>query len=113
MPHIHTAVATQAKQILVTADVLDGPVPLSETSLYFHNARIEAIKSLNGLAADGDRLNAGNVAIGRSDEADKQPIQLQPGDVKSIGATDGSKWNFQDWYLVVAADGDGVVIIYD
>jgi len=82
------------------------PVALTAAQTFFRKATLLAKKSLDGT------VNVGNVRIGASANANEQPFELAPGDEVTLQPAVGQKWNFQNWYLDVDNDNDGVVVIY-
>lgn len=82
------------------------PTALAAAQTFFRKATVLAKKSLSGT------LNVGNVRIGASAAAGEQPYELAPGDEVVLQPAVGQKWNFQNWYLDVDTDDDGVVVIY-
>jgi len=93
-------------QFLKTSTAAAAPVALKAVSTSFSKATLLAKNSLAG--AD----NTGNVNIGPSPTANQQPFLLAPGDELVLAPAIGLKWDFADWYLKVATNGDGVVVIY-
>ena len=56
--------------------------------------------------------NTGNVRIGPDNSANAQPIVLTPGDEYVLEGPNGTKQDFDEWFLDADTSGDGVVIIY-
>lgn len=92
-------------QILKTMNV-GAPQSFVGVATYYRWAIIQAQKSFAGAA------NAGNVRIGVSAAANSQPIELAPGDTYALQVPTGAKVNFQNWYLSVANNGDGITVLY-
>lgn len=94
-------------QVLVTATILQSPKQLTATArTYFRSARILAVKALAGTN------NASPVNLGFSATASQQPKVLAAGTEWLLEAPLGEKWDLSTLYLTVAADNDGVVVIY-
>jgi len=97
-------------QILVTATTATSPKQVSSVMKQFRNALVIAQKSLDGAAAG--KTNTGIVYLGQSATADEQPIAMSPGDERVFAAPAGAMWDLSQWYMAVASNGDGLVIIY-
>lgn len=97
--------ATTPIQITKTVAASGTPEALAASGTYFRKATILAQKAARS-------ANTGTVYLGIGSTNDTQPIGLSPGDVWSIEAPQGEKYDLNDWYLDVATNGDGVVIIY-
>lgn len=104
--NIHNCVLCTPGQFVITTTGVAGITPLTTAATHFRKAILMAKKDLTGTD------NADIVALGPSAEANEQPIVLQPGDSYVLEAPLGAKWDFRDWNFLVAADNDGLVVIY-
>ena len=96
-------------QFLKTTTIAAGPTCLVSKCTNYRSLKLIACKGLNGPTA---APNSGLVRIGNSAAANEQPLEMNPGDERSFDAAAGKQEDMSKWYLVVAADGDGVVAIY-
>lgn len=80
---------------------------LTGAQTYFRKAVVIAKKTLAGTT-----LNAGNVYLGFSSATNEQLIELEPGGEYVFEPPSGAKWNFQNLYLKVLTNGDGVIVYY-
>ncbi len=96
-------------QFLITSTAAAAPVQLSSVVKNFRHATMIACKSINGPSASA---NAGLVQIGLSAVAGEQPIEFQPGDERSFSTASSQMLDLSQYYLKVANDGDGLVILY-
>ena len=103
---INYCVPCQPEQFATTTLIATGPTPIAASQTYFRKATILAKKALAGTA------NTGNIQLGPSGTASEQPYTLGPDDEITLEPPLGAKWDFQDWYITVANDNDGVVVIY-
>lgn len=90
----------------VKTNNVGAPVAFSAAALYFRWAFVIAQQDHAGTP------NAANIRIGFSGAGNAQPIELAPGDQYEIPMPLGAKVNFQNLYLDVASNGDGVSVIY-
>jgi hypothetical protein len=93
-------------QFLKTSTAAAAPVALTAVETLFRKATVMAKKSLDGT------VNVGDVRIGASATASQQPYLMAPGDEIVLQPAFGQNWNFQDWYLDVDTNADGVVVIF-
>ncbi len=103
--NIATNVAFVPLQFIKTANI-GAAVKLTAAATYFRWCLLIAQKDMDGDA------NAGNVNIGFAGGASQQPIVLAPGDQYVLPLPTGAKVDFQNVWLKVANNGDGVVAIY-
>lgn len=96
-------------QLLKTATISAGPVPLVAKCTNYRTLKLIACKSLAGPTA---APNTGMVKIGNSASVNEQPIEMNPGDERSFDAAAGKQEDMAKWFMTVANDGDGVVAIY-
>jgi hypothetical protein len=94
-------------QFLKTTTTAAGPTALSTTKTT-RNFTLIACKGLDGPTASP---NTGKVFIGQSAAASQQPIEMSPGDERSF-EKEGGVFDLASFYLTVATNGDGVVVIY-
>lgn len=96
----------QPKQLVVSANVADGPTKISATTLHFRSAYIQG-RALNGTP------NTATVSIGLSATAGQQPLPVQSNKEVRLTAPDHLKYSFSDFYFLVASNGDSLVIWYN
>jgi hypothetical protein len=96
-------------QLLKTSTAAADPVQLSAAAKNFRHATMIACNSLNGPSAGP---NTGRVQIGLSAATDEQPIEFNPGDERTFTAPAGGMLDLSQYYLKVANNGDGLVIVY-
>ena len=96
-------------QLLITSTAAAAPVQLSTVPKNFRHATLIACNSLNGPSAGA---NTARVQIGLSAAANEQPIEFNPGDERSVLAPAQGMLDLSQYYLKVANDGDGLVIVY-
>lgn len=56
--------------------------------------------------------NTSSVFLGIGSGNDTQALEISPGEVVQITASDGQRYDLNDWYLDVVTNADGVIIIY-
>lgn len=95
---------------LVTSTIAAGPTRLSSTTITCRKATVLACKGLDGPTASP---NSGLVKLGRSGTANQQPIEMDPGAERSLGAAEQGRMDLSKYFFVVASDGDGLVVEYD
>lgn len=93
---------------LKTTTVAAGPTALNATTRTAHTFTVLACKGLDGPTASP---NAGTVKIGQSGTASEQPWELEPGGERTWDLT-GGVYDLSKFWLVVATDGDGVVVSF-
>ena len=96
------------QQIIKTVAASGTPEAITSTSpTYFSNAIYIGLKAVNPRTA-----NSGIVYLGVTSGNETQPIAINPSEVYSISAPTGVIFDLSTWYLDVATNGDGVVVIY-
>jgi hypothetical protein len=103
---INYCIPCRPLQFAATTTIAAGPTPITAAQTYFRKATILAKKAVAGTA------NSGNIQLGPSATASEQPYTLAPDDEITLEPPLGAKWDFTDWYITVANDNDGVVVIY-
>lgn len=96
-------------QLLKTSTAAAAPVQLAASATNFRTATMIACKSINGPSAGA---NTGRVQIGVSATDAQQPIEFNPGDERVFHAAAGQMLDLSQYYLKVANDGDGLVVVY-
>lgn len=96
-------------QFLITTTVAAGPTPLSSVVKNCRNFTLIAANTLQGPTASP---NAGLVKVGNSALADEQPIELNPGDERGFAQRANAMYDLSQYYLAVANDGDGLVVVH-
>ncbi len=99
-------VDSNPSQFLKTSTAAAAAVALAAAGTKFRWALLLGCKSENGTA------NVGSVFVGASGDAGKQPIEIFPGSAYVLPLPQGAKWDFGSWFLKVANDGDGLVVIF-
>lgn len=95
-------------QFLKTTTVAAGPTALSSDVKTCRQFTLIACKGLDGHSSSP---NTSTVKIGQSSLASEQPIELEPGQERSWENTAGV-YDLSKFYLSVATNGDGVVVIH-
>lgn len=104
---LDTCHPTTPVQLLVTQLIADGALSVTGgTSRPCRKAILHGFKALT------PTNNASAVKIGWSNAASEQPISIAAAATYTIEMPPGAKFDLKDLYLIVAADGDGLVIWY-
>jgi hypothetical protein len=93
-------------QFLKISNAAAAPVALAAAGTKFRWAL------LLGCKAQDSTANAGSVFVGALGGAGQQPIEVFAGTAYVLPVPQGAKWDFGNWFLKVANDGDGLVVIY-
>ena len=95
----------KAKQLIKTVTASGTPEAIASEFTQFSHAIFIGLKAAR-------TPNTGRVYLGVSSANDSQPITLDASETKSISAAPGVIYSLHEWYLDVATNGDGVVVIY-
>jgi hypothetical protein len=91
--------------VIKTVAASGTPESIAADGTFFRHATVFAKKAAR-------TVNTGVIYVGTTSVNDAQPYDLEPGDVWTIDAPAGGKLDLNDFYVDVATNGDGVVVIY-
>ena len=95
------------QQIVKTVAASGTPEAITATSpTYFRHAMF------TGHNDEARTANTGNVWLGVTSGNSTQPIRIVPNQTITLEAPLGLMFDLSSWYLDVATNGDGVVVIY-
>ena len=105
MSTLTDAVETALTQVIQTVAAVGTPEAIAGAGTFFRYATLIAKKAARV-------ANTGIVYLGVTAGNDTQPIEMNPGDIFTIEAPPGEKYDFDNWYVDVLNAGDGVIVIY-
>lgn len=100
-----TGTTTVPVQVTKTVAAIATPEALAADGTFFRTATLVGKKAAR-------TNNVGIVYLGIGSTNDTQALEIAAGQVVSITAPTGQRYDLNDWYLDVLNAGDGVIIIY-
>lgn len=96
---------TGTGQLIITASASGTPVQFTNATTLVTRVTIIGKKAAR-------TANTGTVYIGPSSANDSQVYEIATGEVVTLNARNGYMINLTDWYLDVATNNDGIIILY-
>ena len=93
------------QQIIKTVAASGTPEVITDTPTYFSYAIFLGERAVR-------TANTGIVYLGVTSGNDTQPLAINPGQTLSLSAPIGMEFDLNKWYLDVATNSDGIIVIY-